>query len=90
MSLTDYRTLGRSGLRVSPLALGAMTSGDGSWGSARKVSFGILDRYLDAGGNITAARGRGLQMIDGIATRWGWAPRSHGKLIWARLDLQHR
>jgi aryl-alcohol dehydrogenase-like predicted oxidoreductase len=52
MSLTDYRTLGRSGLRVSPLALGAMTFDDGSWGSDPGTSFGILDRYLDAGGNF--------------------------------------
>ncbi|ONF73855.1 aldo/keto reductase [Amycolatopsis keratiniphila] len=52
MSLTDYRTLGHSGLRVSPLALGAMNFDDGSWGSAPETSFEILDRYLDAGGNF--------------------------------------
>ncbi|GAA2577077.1 aldo/keto reductase [Winogradskya consettensis] len=52
MSLTSYRTLGTSGLRVSPLALGAMTFDDGSWGSAPETSFAILDRYLDAGGNF--------------------------------------
>ena len=52
MSLTAYRTLGTSGLRVSPLALGAMTFDDGSWGSAPEDSFAILDRYLDAGGNF--------------------------------------
>jgi aryl-alcohol dehydrogenase-like predicted oxidoreductase len=52
MQLDSYRTLGRSGLRVSPLALGAMTFDDGSWGSAPEESFTILDRYLDAGGNF--------------------------------------
>lgn len=52
MSLTAYRTLGRSGLRVSPLALGAMNFDDGSWGSGPETSFAILDRYLDAGGNF--------------------------------------
>ena len=31
MALTDYITLGRSGLRVSPLALGTMTFGT-DWG----------------------------------------------------------
>jgi aryl-alcohol dehydrogenase-like predicted oxidoreductase len=35
MNLYSYRTLGRSGLRVSPIALGAMTFGDGSWGGRR-------------------------------------------------------
>ncbi|MFJ3701493.1 MULTISPECIES: aldo/keto reductase [unclassified Streptomyces] len=52
MSLDSYRTLGRSGLRVSPLAFGAMTFDDGSWGSAPETSFGLLDHYLDAGGNF--------------------------------------
>ncbi|MFC8333368.1 aldo/keto reductase [Streptomyces olivaceus] len=52
MSLDSYRTLGRSGLRVSPLAFGAMTFDDGSWGSAPEASFGLLDHYLDAGGNF--------------------------------------
>ncbi|GGP13931.1 aldo/keto reductase [Nonomuraea glycinis] len=52
MSLTSYRTLGTSGLRVSPLALGSMTFDDGSWGSGPDTSFAILDRYLDAGGNF--------------------------------------
>jgi aryl-alcohol dehydrogenase-like predicted oxidoreductase len=31
MALTDYVTLGRSGLRVSPFCLGAMTFGE-DWG----------------------------------------------------------
>lgn len=31
MSLTDYRKLGHSGLRVSPFCLGTMTFGD-DWG----------------------------------------------------------
>lgn len=52
MTLTDYRTLGRTGLRVSPLALGTMTFGDPSWGSDRDTSTEILGRYLDAGGNF--------------------------------------
>ena len=52
MPLTDYRTLGRSGLRVSPLALGAMTFDDGSWGAGPEVAAAILDHYLDAGGNF--------------------------------------
>jgi len=52
MQLDSYRTLGRSGLRVSPLALGTMTFDDGSWGSAQEESFTILDHYLEAGGNF--------------------------------------
>ena len=53
MSLTDYRTLGRSGLRVSPLALGTMTFGtDWGWGADEAEARRILDTYLDRGGNF--------------------------------------
>jgi aryl-alcohol dehydrogenase-like predicted oxidoreductase len=53
MPLNHYVTLGRSGLRVSPLCLGAMTFGeDWGWGSSVKDSEAIIDRYLDRGGNF--------------------------------------
>ena len=53
MSLDHYITLGRSGLRVSPLCLGAMTFGeDLGWGSTVEESQQILDRYIALGGNF--------------------------------------
>ncbi len=52
MDLTQYRTLGRSGLAVSPLALGTMTFGAGRWGTDAATSAAILDRYVAAGGNF--------------------------------------
>ncbi|KYF90851.1 aldo/keto reductase [Sorangium cellulosum] len=53
LSLDTYRLLGRSGLRVSPLALGAMTFGDDwGWGSDRDESRRIFDAYVDRGGNF--------------------------------------
>ncbi len=52
MSLTDFRTLGRSGLVVSPLALGTMTFGQGAWGADDATSRAIFDAYRDAGGNV--------------------------------------
>ena len=52
MSLTDFRTLGRSGLVVSPLALGTMTFGTPNWGADEVASRAIFDRYLDRGGNF--------------------------------------
>ncbi|WP_309572497.1 aldo/keto reductase [Deinococcus sp.] len=52
MNLRSYRTLGRSGLIVSPLALGTMTFGNTAWGSPDDESAQILDAYLDAGGNF--------------------------------------
>jgi aryl-alcohol dehydrogenase-like predicted oxidoreductase len=53
MPLDHYVTLGRSGLRVSPLCLGTMTFGeDWGWGSSEVDSLTILDRYLTLGGNF--------------------------------------
>jgi aryl-alcohol dehydrogenase-like predicted oxidoreductase len=53
MPLNHYVTLGHSGLRVSPLCLGAMTFGDDwGWGSSVSDSVAILDRFIDRGGNF--------------------------------------
>ena len=53
MALDQYYTLGRSGLRVSRLALGTMTFGDDwGWGAAEDAARAMFDRYLDAGGNF--------------------------------------
>lgn len=52
MNLRHYRTLGRSGLAVSPLALGAMTFGAGRWGADEATSRAIFDTYVEAGGNF--------------------------------------
>src|SRR6202047_5006712 len=53
MSLDHYLTLGRSGLRVSPLCLGAMTFGEElGWGSTVKESQQIIDRFIELGGNF--------------------------------------
>ena len=52
-NLNDYVTLGRSGLRVSPLCLGTMTFGtEWGWGAEEKTAREVFDRYLDAGGNF--------------------------------------
>ncbi|MFF3562528.1 aldo/keto reductase [Streptomyces sp. NPDC002574] len=54
MPLDHYVTLGRSGLRVSPFALGAMTFGEdpGGAGCSVEESEKILATYLDLGGNF--------------------------------------
>jgi len=53
MPLDHFITLGRSGLRVSPLCLGGMTFGEERGrGSTVAASVEIIDRYLDRGGNF--------------------------------------
>jgi aryl-alcohol dehydrogenase-like predicted oxidoreductase len=46
------RTLGRSGLRVSDLCLGAMTFGMPGWGADEALSLRMVDRFVEAGGNF--------------------------------------
>ncbi|GGP26881.1 aldo/keto reductase [Silvimonas amylolytica] len=53
MSLDAYVSLGRTGLFVSPFALGTMTFGeDWGWGADDATSATILSRYLEMGGNF--------------------------------------
>jgi aryl-alcohol dehydrogenase-like predicted oxidoreductase len=52
MDLSSYRTLGKSGLIVSPLALGTMTFGAGRWGASEATSRDLFHAYVDAGGNF--------------------------------------
>ncbi|MBO0830498.1 MAG: aldo/keto reductase, partial [Actinobacteria bacterium] len=47
-----YTLLGKTGLRVSEIALGTMGFGAPAWGTSEEVSAEILDRYLEAGGNF--------------------------------------
>ncbi len=76
MSLTDYRTLGRSGLVVSPLALGTMTFGVARWGMERSDAEAVFDAYVEAGGNIVDsadvyASGRSEEMLGAIVAERG-------------------
>ncbi|ELR21933.1 oxidoreductase, putative [Acanthamoeba castellanii str. Neff] len=51
--LDDYRLLGASGLRVSPLCLGAMTFGtEWQWGAGFEESKRMFDYYVEKGGNF--------------------------------------
>jgi len=50
-----YVTLGKSGLRVSELALGGMTLGMPAWGADETESGRIYERFRAAGGNFVDA-----------------------------------
>ncbi len=48
-----YKLLGKSGLRVSELALGTMTFGEEwGWGASQEESRAVFDAYANAGGNF--------------------------------------
>jgi aryl-alcohol dehydrogenase-like predicted oxidoreductase len=52
-ALDRYQLLGRSGLRVSPLALGTMTFGtEWGWGADENDAHRMFDHYVTAGGNF--------------------------------------
>lgn len=64
----NYRQLGRTGLRVSELCLGAMTFGREA---SEESSYQMLDRYVDAGGNfIDTANVYGDGVSEEIVGRW--------------------
>ena len=52
MAAHGLRNLGRSGLRVSPLCLGAMNFGNDAFGCDEATSISITHAYLDAGHNF--------------------------------------
>ena len=75
--LSQYVLLGPTGLRVSPLALGAMTFGNEGWGADEDTSRRMFHRYVEAGGNFvdTAnvyAQGRSEELLGGFLEETGW------------------
>ncbi len=76
MPLTAYRTLGRSGLAVSPFALGTMTFGTARWGSGEDASRAVFDAYVEAGGNFVDTAdvysgGRSEELLGGFIAERG-------------------
>jgi aryl-alcohol dehydrogenase-like predicted oxidoreductase len=63
-----FKLLGRSGLRVSELAMGTMTFGtDWGWGSDKEESRRVFDAYVEAGGNFIDTANR---YTDGTSERF--------------------
>lgn len=64
----EYRYLGRTGVRISAITLGAQTFG---WSVAPEPAFALLDQYLEAGGNyIDAADSYNQGESERIVGRW--------------------
>jgi aryl-alcohol dehydrogenase-like predicted oxidoreductase len=81
MKLDSYVTLGRSGLRVSPICLGAMTFGpEVQWGADEATARLMFDDYVAKGGNF-------IDTADGYTA--GTSERFVGKFI-AESGLRDR
>jgi aryl-alcohol dehydrogenase-like predicted oxidoreductase len=62
----EYRSLGRSGLKVAPICLGAMQFG---WWVAEDESREVLDAYVQAGGNFIDTADVYPILSDGVGGR---------------------
>jgi aryl-alcohol dehydrogenase-like predicted oxidoreductase len=85
VDLASYRTLGRTGLRISPLILGTLTFDDPGWGADQDTALHLLHRYVDAGGNTldTANGYAGGRAEQTIATFLRKNPSLRDKLVLA-------
>lgn len=82
---TTYKTLGRTGLRVSRFALGSMTFGtEWGWGAPEDTVFALLDRYVESGGNlIDTADGYTGGTSERMIGRWLRARRNRERVVLA-------
>lgn len=84
----NYRRLGRTGLKVSELCLGAMQFG---WTADESTSFAVMDAFVEAGGNFidTAdvysrwAEGNPGGISEQIIGRWLKARGNRGQIVLA-------
>lgn len=76
MPVPQFRTFGRSGLVVSPFALGTMTFGMARWGAGQEGARDIFDAYVQAGGNFVDTAdvysgGRSEEMLGALIAERG-------------------
>jgi anti-sigma regulatory factor (Ser/Thr protein kinase) len=73
-----------------PAVLRMLFGSAGSPGSAGTVRVEVADtstrppQQRHAEGEDTG--GRGLELVEGLADRWGWQPEGAGKRIWCEVD----
>ena len=83
---------GAQGVPGGPVAEGRAAVRGGPCGGTVRVE--VTDtsarppRQRRADGEAT--NGRGLELVDGLADRWGWQPVSGGKRIWCEVDRDKR
>ena len=82
----EYRRLGRTGLKVSPLCLGSMQFG---WTADEETSFAVMDAFAEAGGNFIDSADVYSRWVDGndggvseqVIGRWMQARGNRGQMI---------
>ncbi|WP_072485697.1 ATP-binding protein [Streptomyces atratus] len=73
-----------------PAVLRMLFGPTGAAGAAGTVRVEVADascrppQQRHAAGEDT--NGRGLELVDGLADRWGWQPEGAGKRIWCEVD----
>jgi len=66
--MMEYRRLGKSGLKVSPVCLGTMTFGREA---DEEMSYNLMDRFVDLGGNfVDTADAYSTGISEEIVGRW--------------------
>ncbi|MCX7750368.1 MAG: aldo/keto reductase [Candidatus Bipolaricaulota bacterium] len=77
----DYRFLGKTGLRVSEVALGVQTFG---WCTEEAEAFAILDRFVAAGGNfLDVADSYNKGQSEAMLGKWLASRKGRSKLVLA-------
>lgn len=91
IQITDYITLGRSGLKVSPICLGTMTFGNYRWGSQDDEARQIFVRYVESGGNfIDTADGYAVGKSEELTGSYIRELGLRDRLVLATKFLQHK
>jgi aryl-alcohol dehydrogenase-like predicted oxidoreductase len=81
-----YHLLGKSGLRVSELALGAMSFGtEWGWGTEKNEAREMLDLYIDNGGNFVDTASVYTITAETLLIRQTSTPMVHPKRYWANV-----
>ena len=84
----NYRRLGQTGLKVSPICLGTMQWG---WTADEETSFAVMDRFVEAGGNFIDTADVYSRWVEGnpggvseeIIGRWMSARRNRHSVVLA-------
>ncbi len=65
--------------------VGLMVEGDGEWARV-EVTDGYSGLPVAHGGEVGRTSGRGVQLLDRLAARWGVRPDGKGKTVWFEIS----